>query len=268
MPTKGMSGKNIQPDSMGPDGPVSGKPRVCFRILVIDTMDWKKPYPQGHPFTDIGAWFRAVFQSYPEFRVKYVHWSSRPGPWRQFPFDVCVISGAIRSVNQKHQAHSRLRDWIHWCLQERRRVLGICYGHQLLAQTIGGTVGAHPLGTQIGNLQLLPTPLSTGSPIHEAFFSHAWLTSHVECVHQLPDEADILATSSNTSIQAFAYKNLAVGLQFHPEMNLEILKFLWQPHIGAGSRLADPEKIQQSRNPSRPELFPRWLHHWSQSPKT
>lgn len=237
-----------------------------FRLLLIDSMDWKRPWPKDHPLTEPGAWFRESLQHLPNLRLKVVHWSSRQTPWKQFPFDVCVISGSVRCVTREDQATRRLRSWIEWCLENSRRVIGICYGHQLLASVLGARIVPHPLGPQVGNVRLVTEPgIHQPPPFRDGeFFSHPWLTSHLEMVVDVPQGIRVLARSEATPVEAFSFGNQALGFQFHPEMDAGTLRFLWAPHCPHPSGRVTRETLDSAATPPDRTAFAKAIHHWAQ----
>jgi len=95
---------------------------------------------------------------------------------------------------------------------------GVCYGHQLLAHALGGEVGNHPAGREMGtvHLNLHPTaaadPLFAGLPA--SFPAHA---THVQTVAKPPRDATVLAKSEQDACHAFRWGERAWGVQFHPE---------------------------------------------------
>jgi GMP synthase (glutamine-hydrolysing) len=93
-------------------------------------------------------------------------------------------------------------------------VLGICFGAQLIAALIGGSVTAigEPHVGWMENDSAV-TPLWRGP----------WFRFHKEQCH-VPPSVEVLARSRLT-IQAFQYEN-AIGLQFHPEMDAAMVEDL------------------------------------------
>ena len=142
----------------------------------------------------------------------------RPPPmadpvWR---FDGVVISGSQTSVYDDY-------DWIHEATEWIRRVhragvpvLGICWGHQFLAQALGGRVvdmGRHEIGyEQI--VRLGDDPLFEGVPTEFTSFE-----THTDRVAELPSGAVTLARN-DYGIQAFRVDH-TYGVQFHPEYDRE-----------------------------------------------
>jgi GMP synthase (glutamine-hydrolysing) len=94
-------------------------------------------------------------------------------------------------------------------------VLGICYGHQLLAKLLGGEVTRHD--GEYGFAQLTINTgdtLFNGTPLRQ----QVWM-SHSDAVRKLPRELVTLAATERCVCAAFAHSSKALfGLQFHPEV--------------------------------------------------
>lgn len=129
-----------------------------------------------------------------------------------------ILSGGPASVNDSDQ--SRFRS-----LFERRiPVLGICYGLQLGAHLLGGTVrrSAHrEYGPAL--VRIRPSPVFHGLP-HEF---RVWM-SHGDSIVRLPRGARTIAFTKATPVAGFEYRNF-IGLQFHPEVH----------HTIGGKRIID-----------------------------
>jgi GMP synthase-like glutamine amidotransferase len=138
--------------------------------------------------------------------------------------------------------------------------IGICLGHQLSALALGGTVGRNPQGPQIGPLavrwgcEVLLDPLvdriaGEGRAVH-------W---NQDVVLALPPGAEILAQSPRGEIQAARLAATVWGLQFHPEVDEEIVA-LWaatdQGLLPAAGRTAD--EVVLSTRAAREELATAW----------
>lgn len=95
-------------------------------------------------------------------------------------------------------------------------VLGICYGCQLMAYTLGGTV-EHAETSEYGKVEVD----YSGSPITVDMPSRAvcWM-SHTDRITVLPEGFTGLAKSENCPYAAFGNKEKKLyGVQFHPEVN-------------------------------------------------
>jgi GMP synthase (glutamine-hydrolysing) len=140
---------------------------------------------------------------------------------RDWRYDGVVVSGSQTSVYDDH-------DWIHEATEWLRRayaadvpILGICWGHQFLAQALGGRVvdmGEYELGyrevSQVGE-----DPLFEGLP--ETFSS---FETHSDRVAELPAGAATLARN-DVGLQAFRVGS-AWGVQFHPEYDRQTAEWV------------------------------------------
>ena len=99
-------------------------------------------------------------------------------------------------------------------------LLGICYGHQLIAYALGGQVGYNPAGREMGTVgitqqrEAADDPLFAGLPAQ--FTAQA---THMQTVLALPEGAQLLATSEQDAACAFRWGQSTWGVQFHPEFS-------------------------------------------------
>jgi GMP synthase-like glutamine amidotransferase len=105
----------------------------------------------------------------------------------------------------------------HWVLDRKAPFLGICLGHQLLAEITGGEVGlmSRP---EVGVCELSMTEAGRHDPLFEGIPpSFVGLQWHGAEVKRLPSDAVVLATNASCAIQAFRFGECAFGFQFHVE---------------------------------------------------
>lgn len=131
-----------------------------------------------------------------------------------------VITGSHAMVTEAHPWSEDLARWLHRAVSLGLPVLGICYGHQLLAHAFGGEVGYNPRGIEIGTHRVALTTLAENDPLlavlPQQFNAHL---VHSQSVLNLPPEAQALARNSHDPHQIFRIGHCAWGVQFHPEFN-------------------------------------------------
>ncbi|WP_336360545.1 type 1 glutamine amidotransferase [Haladaptatus sp. ZSTT2] len=138
-----------------------------------------------------------------------------------FDFDGFLVTGSRSSVYWDEAWIQPLKDWAREAVDRGLPALGVCYGHQLLADVLGGTVegmGAYEIGyreiTHLDN-----TPLFAG--IDEHFLS---FTSHQDAVTELPPGATRTA-ENDYGVHGFQLGD-SFGVQFHPEYDMETARLL------------------------------------------
>jgi len=135
-----------------------------------------------------------------------------------------VLGGGMGVYEQDRLPH--LRDEIgllRRCVDERRPVLGICLGSQLLAAALGGEV-ARAAAPEIGFYRVRLGPAARDDALfaglEESFVAFHWHSD----AFTLPAGAVPLAGSTMTPLQAFRFGERAWGIQFHLEMDEQLLR--------------------------------------------
>ncbi len=126
-----------------------------------------------------------------------------------------IVFGGPMSANDPDDYIRDEIDWLAVPLKERKPLLGICLGAQMLAKQLGGSVAFHPEGkAEIGYYPIRPTAAGLS-------FCKDW-PGHVYQWHRegidLPHGARLLARGDMFKVQAFAYGPAAYGIQFHAEV--------------------------------------------------
>jgi len=136
-------------------------------------------------------------------------------PWPRFSdYDLLVPMGSVRSLTDK----TEIAAWVHdeaELLREAHEqgtpILGVCFGGQLMAETLGGTVERSPV-TEIGWYEIRPAP-GARNPVGPG----PWFQWHHDRFEP-PPAAEVLAVN-DSSVQLFRLGR-TVGTQFHPEVDL------------------------------------------------
>jgi GMP synthase (glutamine-hydrolysing) len=133
-----------------------------------------------------------------------------------------VVTGSSANVPTREpwivDTESRLRDEI----ARGTPVLGVCFGHQLLAQALGGEVRAHPRGREMSTVtieRLMDDPLLAG--LEREIRVNA---CHSDTVAELPPGAAVLARNEHDAHQVLRFGERVYGVQFHPEFDAAVMR--------------------------------------------
>ena len=154
-----------------------------------------------------------------------------------------IVTGSPASTYDGDEWIARSEDFLRRAADHSVPLYGVCFGHQLLAQTFGGTVEKCRHGWELGTVPLTLTEEgktnSLFSDLPESFTAQM---SHGDVVTALPPGAVALAQNTHWAYQAFKLGDYIWGTQFHPEFTPMIMENL----IHALTAVLPPE------------VFPRW----------
>jgi GMP synthase (glutamine-hydrolysing) len=135
-----------------------------------------------------------------------------------------VITGSAAMVSHREDWSEETAQWLKQAVAAGLPVLGVCYGHQLLAQALGGKVGPNPNGRQIGTVLTKSLDSAARDPLLGHLPSeYSSQTSHSESVLELPPNAERLATSPLDDNFAIRFSENAWGVQYHPEFSRPVM---------------------------------------------
>ena len=161
-------------------------------------------------FTSVGAnWQMEVFST----------------PLGQYPasyddFDAVLLTGSRADSFSDEPWVVTLRHQVTQLLAARKKLVGVCFGHQLIALCLGAPVGRAPQGWGAGRMTY---------DWHRTDLPHcaernqiALLASHQDQVHALPDGATLVASSDFCPVAAFTVDDRVFCIQPHPEFEADI----------------------------------------------
>ncbi len=143
-----------------------------------------------------------------------------------------VITGSSALVTDRLDWSERTARWLPEVLKRGTPILGICYGHQLLAHALGGEVGMNPRGREIGAIEVALTDEGARDPVLGIDRILRVNASHRQSVLRLPEGARLLAGNAADPHQAFAIGERAWGVQFHPEWDHDVIRGYLEERAG------------------------------------
>lgn len=136
-----------------------------------------------------------------------------------------IVTGSPAMVSDREPWSETAAAWLRRAIGAGAAVLGVCYGHQLVAHALGGLVGWSPAGKELGTQIIHLRPGATHHPwLANLPYSFPANLAHSQSVLALPAGARVLASSHYEPYQAVAYGKRVLTLQFHPEFTGPIMQ--------------------------------------------
>ena len=126
--------------------------------------------------------------------------------------DGWLITGSKHGAYEDHPWIPPLEDLIRAIRDAGKPLIGVCFGHQIIAQALGGKVEKFAGGWAVG-----PTNYDFGD---EIMTLNAW---HQDQVTVLPEGAKVLASNDFCANAALAYGDTILTIQPHPEFGKPLL---------------------------------------------
>ncbi|MDF0599944.1 type 1 glutamine amidotransferase [Psychromarinibacter sp. C21-152] len=149
--------------------------------------------------------------------------------------DGWLITGSRHGAYEDHAWIAPLEQFIRDAYGADVPVVGICFGHQIMAQALGGRVEKYDGGWTVGRQ---PYDFGALGTVH----ANAW---HQDQVVAKPADAEVVATGPHSPFAGLVYDRHAFSLQPHPEFDADFLGALIDFR---GQGVVPPERLQQARD--------------------
>lgn len=173
--------------------------------------------------------------------------------------DAYVITGSPAGVYDDMSWITRLVEWLREA-KGRTKLVGICFGHQVMAEAFGGTVAKSDRGWGVG---LHRYDVQERASWMDDAASFAIPVSHQDQIVEPPPRIRLLAGSAFCRFGLIAYEDQpAISLQCHPEFDPAFAKALIEARR---DRLPDPDvAIASLDQPNDRERLGRWIGRFLQ----
>jgi len=179
-----------------------------------------------------------------------------------------VLTGSVASVNDGAPWMARLAMLVRHLHRRRVPLVGLCFGHQMVAHALGGRVGPSPGGWRIGS-----------AATHyraEHIAGLAWMqppqatitlfAAHQEQVLQPPPEATVLGGDDFAPAAALLVGQHIFTTQYHPELSREFMLALLDAYGTLWPAPLVAQARQQVQQPVDAALFMRWATQFLEQP--
>lgn len=176
--------------------------------------------------------------------------------------DGWIITGSKHGVYDDLPWIASLMDFLRECVAEQVPIAGICFGHQILAEALGGKVVKSDKGWGIGvhsyDVTAFPDWMEGAGT---QFAGHA---VHQDQIVALPDNATVIASSEFCEYAAIVYgdpdKPLALSVQPHPEFGTAFIEDLVDVRLKGVITSEEAANAHKSlANPVNNDDWGRWI---------
>ena len=180
-------------------------------LIARERKEEEKTSPSEH----VLRWSRALNLPQSAFNTIFVPERGLPDNVKE---DIVLISGSKHSAYETlpwvPDFEQRIRKWI----ELGTPMLGVCFGHQIIAKALGGTVEKGANGAEVGAVEVTLTKAGENDAVFARFDTQFRIgTFHKDVVTDLPPGAVVLAKNDKYSTQALRFNERTVGVQFHLE---------------------------------------------------
>ena len=155
-------------------------------------------------------------------------------------YDAVLLTGSRADAFCDEAWVLELRQRVTNLLAQKKKLIGVCFGHQLIAHCLGAKVARAPQGWGMGRTAYIwhePSHFSDGAE------QVTLLASHQDQVMELPQGARLLASNAHCPIAAYAIGQHVLCIQPHPEFEPEYSAFLMNKRRSLHSEAVVHEKL-------------------------
>lgn len=148
-----------------------------------------------------------VFLGYDPDEIKTFNTQKSELPKAVTDYDLYLITGSPKGVYDGDPWIAELEYFIRRAHNTNIKMIGVCFGHQIMAQALGGSVRKSPKGYGLG---VMDYKFADG----ETVSLNAW---HQDQVEEAPQGAEVILSSEFCPVAGLAYSHNAISFQPHPE---------------------------------------------------
>lgn len=174
--------------------------------------------------------------------------------------DAYLITGSRHGVNDGHAWIAHLEQFIRHLHAAQKKLIGICFGHQLVAKALGGKVIKSPNGWGVG---MSVNTIAQAKPWMQPWQTNLNLVvSHQDQVVELPPETEILAHSDFCRFYMLQINQHFFTVQGHPEFSQAYSRALIDDRKTVLGALCWQQGLDSLQMNTHDKIMAQWMVHF------
>ncbi len=171
-----------------------------------------------------------IFLGLPDQNVRHYAVLDGEFPDSVVDCDAWFITGSRHGVYEDHDWIPPLEAFIRSAHAQKRKMVGICFGHQIIAQALGGVVKKYDKGFSVGAVDYTLLSNAAEDSNKAVVRLHAY---HQDQIVELPEQGEVFMTSDFCRYAGLKYGSWGLTVQPHPEFLSEYMKDLIEIRQGS-----------------------------------
>jgi len=184
---------------------------------------------------------------------------------QQYPasLDECdgyITTGSASSVYDDEAWIHRLREFVKELYDDDKKFVGICFGHQMIAEALSGKCLESEQGWGVGvkQVKIISRKAWMDPPLDE----YRLIVSHLDQVCRLPEGSEVLGTNEYCPNAMFMVGEHFLGIQGHPEFTAPYADALILSRIEKIGRSTVDEARESLKEETQHEIITHWIENF------
>lgn len=173
--------------------------------------------------------------------------------------DVYLCTGSKSSVYDDEPWIRDLKAFFRQIYAQQKIFLGVCFGHQMLAEALGGKVQKSAVGWCVGIHEFKMLDGERTAWMNPPKESLNLLMMCQDQVHQLPPDSTILASADDCPVAMFRVGERMLGVQAHPEFPLPYEEALMRSRVERIGAEKTAKGLESLSRPLHSTLMAQWM---------
>jgi len=202
--------------------------------------------------------FISIFKSIDE-SIEFSNYDIQSNQFPKFPeeCDAYLITGSRYSVYESYDWINKLEDYVVELHKIKHPLIGICFGHQIIAKALGGKAELAHKGWGVGVQKY--NKIVSKSWFDPVLNDFSIVASHQDQVTELPEGAELLAKSNFCPYASFCIDNHILTFQGHPEFTKSYSKALLNLRRKTLGEEVFNEGLKSLEKPIQSKITSNWI---------